>query len=106
MKLGIVLHSNDPETAWNAFRVGAFARGKGDKVSVFLLGKGVECESIGTERFKVAEQMRSFVDAGGEVLACGTCMKIRGSEGSALCPLSTLADLYALIRDSDKVVSM
>ncbi len=106
MKLGIVIHSNDPETAWNAFRLGVFARGKGDEVSMFLLGKGVECESIGTERFRVAEQMRSFVDAGGEVLACGTCLKMRGSEGSALCPVSTVADLHALIRDSDKLISV
>ena len=44
MKLAIVIYSNDPETVWNAFRFGVFARKQGDAVSVFLLGKGVEAE--------------------------------------------------------------
>lgn len=48
MKRGIVISSNDPETVWNAFRLGNFARGQGDTVNVFLLGKGVDCESLDT----------------------------------------------------------
>jgi uncharacterized protein involved in oxidation of intracellular sulfur len=50
--------------------------------------------------------MQSFVDGGGQILACGTCLKLRHSEGSELCPLSTMKDLYELIRDCDKVVSI
>ncbi len=50
--------------------------------------------------------MQEFVDAGGEILACGTCLKLRQSNGSELCPLSTMKDLYELVRDSDKVVSI
>ncbi|MDP2301370.1 MAG: hypothetical protein Q8N03_02960 [Ignavibacteria bacterium] len=42
MKLGIVIHSNDAETVWNAFRLGIFALHEGDSVKVFLLAKGVE----------------------------------------------------------------
>ena len=38
MKLGIVVYSNDPETVFNAFRLGVFSLGKGDSVRVFLLG--------------------------------------------------------------------
>jgi uncharacterized protein involved in oxidation of intracellular sulfur len=105
VKLGIVVYSSDAETAWNAFRFGAFALNQGDAVRVFLLGKGVECESLHTEQFPVSDQMQSFVDAGGTVLACGTCLKLRHSEGTELCPLSTLQDLYELVRDSDSVVS-
>lgn len=105
MKLGIVLYSPDPETAWNALRLGNFALGQGDQVKVFLLAKGVECDSLDTEQFKVTEQMQGLVDQGGEILACGTCLKLRHSAGSELCPLSTMQDLYELIRDSDKVVS-
>ena len=45
MKLGIVLYSNDPETVWNVFRLGNFSLNKGDDVKMFLLAKGVECES-------------------------------------------------------------
>jgi uncharacterized protein involved in oxidation of intracellular sulfur len=43
MKLGIVIYSNDPETVWNAFRLGNFGLKEKDEVKVFLLAKGVEC---------------------------------------------------------------
>jgi len=105
MKLGIVIYSNDPETVWNAFRLGMFSRKQGDAVSVFLLGKGVEAESLVSEKFDVTGQMRSFSALGGSILACGSCLKLRQSEGSDICPISTMQDLYALIRDSDKALS-
>ena len=105
MKLGIVVYSHDSETVWNAFRFGNFALGQGDGVKAFLLAKGVECESLDTEQFKVTEQMRAFLDNGGQLLACGTCLKIRQSEGSELCPLSTMKDLYELVKESDRIVT-
>lgn len=105
MKLGIIIYSNDPETVWNAFRFGLFSRKQGDTVSVFLLGKGVESESLDNGKFDVIGQIRSFSEMGGSILACGTCLKIRQSNGSDICPVSTLQDLYALIHDSDKVLS-
>lgn len=105
MKLGIVIYSTDAETVWNAFRLGVFALKDGDAVNVFLLASGVECESLDTERFSVTGQMNELVEKGGKILACGTCLKIRNSEGTELCPLSTMKDLYELIRDSDKVVT-
>lgn len=105
MKLGIVIYSDDPETVWNAFRLGVFALGKDNRVRVFLLGKGVEAEALDTESFKVTEQMTSLVNAGGEILACGTCLKIRQAEESALCPISTLQDLYKMVHDSDRVLT-
>lgn len=105
MKIGIVIHSNDPETVWNAFRLGNFALQEGDEVKVFLLAKGVECESLGTGNFKVTEQMRSLINNGGRIFACGTCLKIRGSEGSEMCPLSTMKNLYEIAKESDRVLT-
>ena len=105
MKLGIVIYSNEPETVWNAFRLGVFSLKKSDSVKVFLLAKGVECESLDTDKFKVTEEMSQFVESGGEMQACGTCLKIRESEGSEMCPLSTMEDLYNIISESDKVVT-
>jgi uncharacterized protein involved in oxidation of intracellular sulfur len=105
MKLGIVLYTTDAETAWNAFRLGLFALKQGDTVKAFLLAKGVESENLDTEQFKVADQMREFLKQGGEILACGTCLKLRDTEGSELCPVSTMKDLYELVRDSDRVVT-
>jgi uncharacterized protein involved in oxidation of intracellular sulfur len=106
MKLGIVIYSNEVETVWNAFRLGVFSLKQKDNVKVFLLAKGVECESLDNDKFKVSQQMQEFVDNGGEILACGTCLKIRNSEGSEMCPLSTMNDLYQLIKESDKVISL
>ncbi len=105
MKLGIVIYSNDSETVWNAFRLGNLALKERDQVKVFLLAKGVECESLDTNQFNVTSQMRSFIDDGGKIFACGTCLKIRQSNGTELCPLSTMKDLYEIVRESDKIVT-
>jgi uncharacterized protein involved in oxidation of intracellular sulfur len=106
VKLGIVVYSTDAETVWNAFRLSIFALKQGDSVSAFLLANGVECEKFNTAPFNVKEMMQSFVDGGGRILACGTCLKLRDSQGSELCPLSTMKDLYELIHDCDKVLSV
>lgn len=105
MKLGIILYSGDSETVWNVFRLANTALKHGDSVKIFLLAKGVEAQSFDTEQFKITEQMQSFVQKGGAILACGTCLKIRKEEGSELCPLSTMEDLYGLLRDSDKILT-
>ena len=105
MKLGIIISSNDTETVWNAFRLGVYSRKESDEVKVFLLGKGVECETRDTERFKVSEQIKIFSDNGGKVYACGSCLKMRNAEGSELCPISTMKDLYQIIKESDKVIT-
>lgn len=106
MKLGLVIYSTDAETVWNGFRLGVFALKQGDTAKAFLLAKGVDCEKCNTAPFNVKEMVQSFVDGGGQILACGTCLKLRHSEGSELCPLSTMKDLHELIRDCDKVVSI
>jgi uncharacterized protein involved in oxidation of intracellular sulfur len=105
MKLGIVISRTEPETVWNALRLGNFARKAGDDVSVFLLGPGVDAISNTVEKFNVEEQAQTLHDAGGLILACGTCLKIRNREGTETCPLSTMKDLYEIVRDSDRVLT-
>lgn len=105
MKLGLVIYSNDSETVWNAFRFGVYALKRGDSVAAFLLAKGVEADSLDTDAFKVADMMRSFLDGGGKISACGTCLKIRHSGGSELCPVSTMQDLHDLVRESERVIT-
>lgn len=106
MELGIVIYSTDAEAVWNALRLGVFALKQGDTVKAFLLAKGVECEQHSSAPFNVKEMMQSLVDGGGQIMACGTCLKLRHSQGSELCPLSTMKDLYELVRDCDKVVTI
>lgn len=105
MNLGIVMYSNDPETLWNALRLGVFALKKQDQVSVFLLGKGVEVEQLESEAFNLREQLQAFVDEGGEILACGTCLQVRQQGASDVCPISSMADLYDMISRSDKLLT-
>ena len=105
VKLGLVLSNNDPETAFNVLRLANFSAAQGDSVTLFLLGKGVELEQIGSDKFGVRGQAQALLTAGGRIAACGTCLRLRGSEGSEVCPLSTMKDLYDLLRQSDRVVS-
>lgn len=106
MKLGICIYSNDPESVWNAFRFGNYAATHSqDVVQVFLLGKGVEAELLNTDKFNVTAQMESLVAAGGKIMACGTCLKLRQSEGSTICPISTMKDFYQLVTECDKVLT-
>lgn len=105
MKLGIVISTNEPETAFNALRLGNFAVKEGDEVRVFLVSKGVELDILDDPTFDVRGQAKSLLGGGGKIMACGTCLKLRESGGSEICPLSTMKDLYELIRDSDRIVS-
>ena len=104
MKLGIVISTGDIEAIWNAFRLANFSKKEGDDVKVFLVGKGVDYEEKSTEHFPAMKEAEKFASAGGIILACGTCLKLRNKEGDNLCPLSTMKDLYMLVKESDKVV--
>jgi uncharacterized protein involved in oxidation of intracellular sulfur len=42
MKFGIIVNTDDPETAWNALRLGNEALAGDNETTVFLLGSGVE----------------------------------------------------------------
>jgi uncharacterized protein involved in oxidation of intracellular sulfur len=105
MKLGLILSQTEPETVFNALRLANYSLRQGDTVKIFLMGKGVELDQIDDARFNVREQAEAVLTAGGQFLACGTCLKLRESKGSEICPLSTLKDLYEIVRDSDRLVS-
>jgi uncharacterized protein involved in oxidation of intracellular sulfur len=104
MKLGIIISRSHPETVWNAYRLGTYALEQGDSVRTFLLGEGVESE-VDDPKFNVREQVHKYVQKGGEIFACGTCMKSRKMDSSDTCPLSTMKDLYDIVKDSDKVLT-
>lgn len=105
MKLGIIIYSNDSETVWNAFRLSSFSLKQGDEVEVFLLGKGVESETLDTPKFNVSTEMKQFSEAGGKIYSCKTCLKLRELEGTDICPVSTLFDLHKIISESDKILT-
>jgi len=104
MKLGIVINTNNPETAWNALRLGDTALSEGHEVTVFLLGSGVEIENIVDETYDVAGLIRKFATGKGSILGCGTCMRLRHRQAGVILK-STMLELLQLIADSDKVIS-
>ena len=104
MKLGLIISQAEPETVWNAYRLGTFALERGDSVKTFLLGKGVESE-VEHPKFNVPKQITKYIEAGGEIYACGSCMKSRQMDSRDTCPLSTMKDLYDIVNESDKVLT-
>jgi len=105
MKLGILIETAEPEKAWNGFRFAVTARKSGHDVRVFLMGEGVECDGLTHPTYNVDEQLQLFVKHGGEILACGTCLKSRGREGSEACPMSTMADCLKMVEWADKTMT-
>lgn len=105
MKLGVIISSNDAETAWNALRYANYSLVQKDEVKVFLISKGVEYEKISTEKYNTIEQAEKFLQSGGKILACGTCIKSREQKESNLCPINSMKDLHEIVKESDKVVS-
>ena len=105
MKLGIVIYSDHPETVWNACRLANFSLKKGDQVKIFLMAKGVEAESFSNNQYDITELLEKFIKSNGEIYACGTCLQIRKQDSTELCPMSSMADLYGIINQSDKIIS-
>src|SRR3990167_6698318 len=106
MKLGIIISTKNPETNWNAFRLANFAIKQGDKAKIFLMGQGVEYEQSGSGKFNIQEQVIEFLKSEkAHILACGTCLKSRNQEETSTCPMSTMKDLYALVQESDKILT-
>lgn len=105
MKIGIILETKEYEKAWNAFRFAVTAKKQGNDVKVFLMGEAVECEGLTHEKYNVDEQLKKFVTDGGEILACGTCLKSRKLESTDACPMSTMIDCVNLVVWADKTVT-
>lgn len=105
MKVGVIISSNDAETCWNALRYANFSLGQKDEVKLFFTGKGVEYQKVSTDKFNTVEQADRFLKAGGKIYACGTCIKSREQEGSEMCPINTIKDMYEIIKESDRVVT-
>jgi uncharacterized protein involved in oxidation of intracellular sulfur len=105
MKLGIIMATKEFEKAWNAFRFANTAKKNGHEVMVFLMGEAVECENLIHDKFDVAGQIKTYSEAGGEILACGTCLKSRNLLGTDVCPISTMVDCLEMVEWADKVVT-
>lgn len=105
MKIGIIIETKEFEKAWNAFRFAVTALKQGHETKVFLMGEAVECEGLTHDKYNVDEQLRLYSSLGGEILACGTCLKSRQLDDSTSCPISTMVDCLNVVIWADKMVT-
>src|SRR3989339_348536 len=106
MKLSIIISQTNSEIVWNVFRLANFSIKQGDEVKIFLIGEGVEYEASSSEKYNIQEQTIEFLKSeSAKILACGTCLKSRNQEATNTCPMNTMKDLYALVQESDKILT-
>ncbi len=103
--IGVVIYSNDVETVWNALRLANYSKNQGDTVHIFLLGKGVELDNLVKTDKDLKEQTDKFLDNGGTILGCGTCLRSRNNKEPQVCKFSSLADLYEIVRKNKIVLT-
>jgi len=103
--IGMVIYSNDVETVWNALRLANYSKSQGDTVNIFLLAKGVEVDKLVEVNKDLKDQVDSFLEKGGTILGCGTCLRSRKNNEPQVCKLSSMADLYELIRKNKIVLT-
>ena len=61
MKIGVIIETNNPEKAWNGIRFANTALKQKHEVQLFLMGAGVEAESITDEKYNVRDQLHAFI---------------------------------------------
>ena len=103
--IGIVISSGDPETVWNGLRLAIAAQSKGDTVVIFVIGKAEDVFMNDSSKFDIPKTSQQFVGNGGDIYACATCAKMRHTENVQMCTITSIFDLYEIIKRSRKVVS-
>lgn len=105
MKFGIIIETKEPEKSWNALRFAVKSKKLGHEVKAFLMGEAVEIQNLTHDKYDAAAQLVEFDKVGGEILACGTCLKSRQIEGNEVCPISNMEDCVNMITWADRVVT-
>lgn len=106
MHLGLIIETSDAERVWNGFRLGITALEADHTVAAFLLGDGVEAPDVETEKFNPHGVMRKYVNEGGDLYACGTCLDSRNMEPDDLRPRSAMTDLLEIVETADETVTI
>jgi uncharacterized protein involved in oxidation of intracellular sulfur len=103
--LAIVIYSDDSETVWNALRLATLAQTKSDTVVIFVLGKGVDAFMHDSSNFNIEALSTKFLSNGGDIFTCATCAKLRGTEEVKSCTITSIVDLYEIVKRSRKVLT-
>ena len=78
---------------------------KGDSVVIFVISKAVDVFIRDTSTFDIAKTSTQFVANGGDIYTCATCAKMRNTENIQMCTITSIYDLYEIIKRSKKVVT-
>ena len=103
--IGIIIYSNDVETVYNALRLANYSITAGDTVTIFLLGKGVELDTLAKTNNDIKMQVGLFTNVGGVIYGCGTCLKSRNNLTQQVCKMSSMGDLYDIIKNNKIVLT-
>jgi uncharacterized protein involved in oxidation of intracellular sulfur len=103
--LGIIISSGDAETVWNALRLGIVAQTKGDSVVIFVISKATDVFIKDTSKFDIPGTTLQFVSKGGDIYTCATCAKMRHTDNVELCTITSIFDLYEIVKMSKKLVT-
>jgi uncharacterized protein involved in oxidation of intracellular sulfur len=97
LRMVMTLQKEHPETA---------------EVRIFLMADAVTCalpnQSTPQGYYNIERMLKSVINKGGQVKACGTCSEARGVKGLALIEgveVSTMSQLTLWTVESDKVVT-
>ncbi len=103
--LGIIICSGDAETVWNALRLGIAAQQKGDTVVIFVISKAVDVFMKDSTGYDIPGTSLNFSAGGGDIYTCATCAKSRHTENVQMCTITSIYDLYEIVKRSVKVVT-
>ena len=106
--IGILIYSGDTETVWNAMRLAVLAQSKGDFVVIFVLGKGTDVfmqEQNDDDIYNVQKISDTFLRNGGTIYLCATCAWVRNTEDVQSCTITSIVDLYEIVKRSKIVLT-
>lgn len=102
------------EKAYNALRMAMTLQKEHPDVEIriFLMADAVTCalptQTTPQGYYNIERMLKSVINKGGQVKACGTCSEARGIKGLALVEgveISTMSQLTQWIMEADKVLS-
>lgn len=105
MNLAVIIETREEEKVSNALRFAQAALDAGHETRLFLMGEAVEIVTPSHETYDLPGQLDAFSEAGGVVLACGTCLRTRHMRGSIQCPAAVMTDCVKMVEWADKVVT-
>lgn len=102
----MIVQTADAERVWNGLRLANTALEAGHSVDVFLLGNGVTAPDVSHEKINPRGILRKYLEEGGTLFACGSCLESRSIEPDEFRPRGTMKDCLRIIEHADEVLTI